>query len=235
MNCCLWINGKKISDLKGIRENFNITDIRGYYLGGRLADWLYCHDGEYEARLVEAIPKGTNPDKMLHDIFCNSYKRPDYHVGRKDAAKAFIFACSYGGSYARALGSAKLGSMNLGSMNLGSMNLGSAKMLLTSFVTTSAKAIIGSARRTSFGSGRHEHEFEFKIGSFLKTSFALGSFNLGSFILGSFAAGSFAGGSYKGADLVGGEDGGEPFDKAAALAYFTSEPLNMYGYGIHLI
>ena len=220
MNCCLWINGKKISDLKGIRENFNITDIRGYYLGGRLADWLYCHDGEYEAKLVEAIPKGTNPDKMLHDIFCNSYKRPDYHVGRKDAAKAFIFACSYGGSYARALGSAKLGS---------------AKMLLTSFVTTSAKAIIGSARRTSFGSGRHEHEFEFKIGSFLKTSFALGSFNLGSFILGSFAAGSFAGGSYKGADLVGGEDGSEPFDKAAALAYFTSEPLNMYGYGIHLI
>ena len=167
---------------------------------------------------------------MLHDIFCNSYKRPDYHVGRKDAAKAFIFACSYGGSYARVLGSAKLGSMNLGSMNLGS-----AKMLLTSFVTTSAKAIIGSARRTSFGSGRHEHEFEFKIGSFLKTSFALGSFNLGSFILGSFAAGSFAGGSYKGADLVGGEDGSEPFDKAAALAYFTSEPLNMYGYGIHLI
>ena len=220
MNCCLWINGKKISDLKGIRENFNITDIRGYYLGGRLADWLYCHDGEYEAKLVEAIPKGTNPDKMLHDIFCNSYKRPDYHVGRKDAAKAFIFACSYGGSYARALGSAKLDS---------------AKMLLTSFVTTSAKAIIGSARRTSFGSGRHEHEFEFKIGSFLKTSFALGSFNLGSFILGSFRAGSFAGGSYKGADLVGGEDGGEPFDKAAALAYFTSEPLNMYGYGIHLI
>ncbi len=221
MNCCLWINGKKISDLKGIRENFNITDIRGYYLGGRLADWLYSHDGEYEARLVEAIPKGTNPDKMLHDIFCNSYKRPDYHVGRKDAAKAFIFACSYGSSYARALGSARMGS---------------AKMLLTSFVTTSAKAIICSARKTSFGSHSHQHEFEFKIGSFLKTSFALGSLNLGSFILGSFTAGSFAGGSYKGADLVGDcEDGGEPFDKAAALAYLTSEPLNMYGYGIHLI
>lgn len=207
MNCCLWINGKKVFDLNGIRKNFNITDIRGYYLGGRLADWLYSHNAEYEARLVEAIPKGINPDKNLYDIFCTSYKKPEYHIGGKAAANAFGFACSYGGSYSRALSSAQPTSM---------------KTPLSSFVTTSAKAIAGSARTTSFGSHIHQHEFEFEIGSFVKTSFTLGSFNLSSFKAGSFVYDSF-------------EDNDEPFTKEAALAYFTSEPLNMYGYGIHLI
>ena len=27
-NCCLWIGGVKVSDLDGIRDNFNITDVK---------------------------------------------------------------------------------------------------------------------------------------------------------------------------------------------------------------
>ena len=42
-NCCLWIGGVKVSDLDGIRDNFNITDVKGYYLGGRLADLSLIH------------------------------------------------------------------------------------------------------------------------------------------------------------------------------------------------
>ena len=54
-NCCLWIGGVKVSDLDGIRDNFNITDVKGYYLGGRLADWLRLGGYDNEAARIPSI------------------------------------------------------------------------------------------------------------------------------------------------------------------------------------
>lgn len=75
----------------------------------------------------------------------------------------------------------------------------------------------------SFGSYKHQYEYEYEYGS-SKTSF--GSFNIGSFDITSFLSGSF---SYD--ELcVGGS-----FTPKALMLFFSSEPLNRYGYGIHLI
>ena len=67
-NCCLWIGGEKVSDLAGIKKNFCITDVKGYYLGGRLADWLRAHGADREAQLVEAIDKNGDVDTALDSV-----------------------------------------------------------------------------------------------------------------------------------------------------------------------
>jgi hypothetical protein len=91
-NCCLWINGKKISDINGIKENFNISDVRGYFYGGRLADWLEAHGGTYEAELVRRIPKGANPDNILREIFCGKKEVPVINYHKKTVQPPFIGA-----------------------------------------------------------------------------------------------------------------------------------------------
>ena len=68
---------------------------------------------------------------------------------------------------------------------------------------------------------RHSYEYEYGSG---KTSFS--SFNIGSFDITSFLSGSF---SYD--ELC---EGGS-FTPKALMLFFSSEPLNRYGYGIHLI
>lgn len=64
-NCCLWIGGVKVSDLDGIRDNFNITDVKGYYLGGRLADWLRLGGYDNEAARIDNIDRNGDVDKHL--------------------------------------------------------------------------------------------------------------------------------------------------------------------------
>lgn len=197
-NCCLWINGKKVSDVQGIKENFNISDVRGYYLGGSLVRWLYSHNAVREAQLVESIPTGINPDKMLFDIFCTEYKKPDYHKG----------VCCAG-------------------VNAAGLSRGSYRTSFSS-LSGSYKGFAMSFRPTSAGSYRysHEYEYEFETNSFKRTSFRIGSFG-GSYLYGSFAGSWINGyGSY---DIYG------SFTEKQLSIYFTSEPLNYYGYGINLI
>lgn len=86
-----------------------------------------------------------------------------------------------------------------------------------------AGSFTASSFAGSFGSYKHQYEYEYEYGSG-KTSF--GSFNIGSFDITSFLSGSF---SYD--ELcVGGS-----FTPKAFMLFFSSEPLNRYGYGIHLI
>lgn len=185
-NCCLWINGKKVSDARGIRDNFNLADVRGYYLGGSLARWLYSHNAENEARQVEEIPNGANPDKFLTEIFGKKFISPAYHTAKKrlsDSTALFVngsFNSSYGGSYR-----------------------------ISSGLFSSYKAA---------GSYSYEFEYEHETGSFRLTSFWHGSSYHSSWNYGSF-------GSYINSN----------FNEKALLMYFTSEPLNCYGYGIQLI
>ena len=206
-NCCLWIGGEKVSDLEGIKKNFCITDVKGYYLGGRLADWLRAHGAEREAQLVEAIDKNGEVDTALEDIF------KDKPAEDKFTAYQFNnvtppFLANGNGAGLSPNGSFGYGSLygSFGSFTAGSFKVGSFR--------------VGSYRHS------HEYEYEFQSGSYKKTSFTSTSFGYGSFNLSSFIFGSF---SYE--DLC---EGGS-FTPAALMLFFSSEPLNRFGYGIHLI
>ena len=187
-NCCLWIGGEKVSDLEGIKKNFCITDVKGYYLGGRLADWLRAHGAEREAQLVEAIDKNGEVDTALEDIFKD---KP-----AEDKFTAYQFNNVTPPFLANGNGAGLSPNGSFGSFTAGSFK-------------------VGSYRHS------HEYEYEFQSGSYKKTSFTATSFGYGSFGFGSF--------SYE--DLC---EGGS-FTPAALMLFFSSEPLNRFGYGIHLI
>ena len=200
-NCCLWIGGEKVSDLEGIKKNFCITDVKGYYLGGRLADWLRAHGAEREAQLVEAIDKNGEVDTALEDIFKD---KP-----AEDKFTAYQFNNVTPPFLANGNGAGLSPNGSFGSF--GSFTAGSFR--------------VGSYRHS------HEYEYEFQSGSYKKTSFTSTSFGYGSFGFGSFNLSSFIFGSFSYEDLC---EGGS-FTPAALMLFFSSEPLNRFGYGIHLI
>lgn len=202
-NCCLWIGGEKVSDLAGIKKNFCITDVKGYYLGGRLADWLRAHGAEREAQLVEAIDKNGEVDTALEDIFKD---KP-----AEDKFTAYQFNNVTPPFLANGNGAGLSPNGSFGSFTAGSFSAGSFK--------------VGSYRHS------HEYEYEFQSGSYKKTSFTATSFGYGSFGFGSFNLSSFIFGSFSYEDLC---EGGS-FTPAALMLFFSSEPLNRFGYGIHLI
>ena len=202
-NCCLWIGGEKVSDLAGIKKNFCITDVKGYYLGGRLADWLRAHGAEREAQLVEAIDKNGEVDTALEDIFKD---KP-----AEDKFTAYQFNNVTPPFLANGNGAGLSPNGSFGSFTAGSFSAGSFK--------------VGSYRHS------HEYEYEFQSGSYKKTSFTSTSFGYGSFGFGSFNLSSFIFGSFSYEDLC---EGGS-FTPAALMLFFSSEPLNRFGYGIHLI
>ena len=202
-NCCLWIGGEKVSDLEGIKKNFCITDVKGYYLGGRLADWLRAHGAEREAQLVEAIDKNGDVDTALEDIFKDKLA--------EDKFTAYLFNNVTPPFLANGNGAGLSPNGSFSSFSAGSFGVGSFK--------------IGSYRHS------HEYEYEFQSGSYKKTSFTATSFGYGSFGFGSFNLSSFIFGSFSYEDLC---EGGS-FTPAALMLFFSSEPLNRFGYGIHLI
>lgn len=202
-NCCLWIGGEKVSDLEGIKKNFCITDVKGYYLGGRLADWLRAHGAEREAQLVEAIDKNGEVDTALEDIFKD---KP-----AEDKFTAYQFNNVTPPFLANGNGAGLSPNGSFGSFTAGSFSAGSFR--------------VGSYRHS------HEYEYEFQNGSYKKTSFTATSFGYGSFGFGSFNLSSFIFGSFSYEDLC---EGGS-FTPAALMLFFSSEPLNRFGYGIHLI
>ena len=197
-NCCLWIGGEKVSDLEGIKKNFCITDVKGYYLGGRLADWLRAHGAEREAQLVEAIDKNGEVDTALEDIFKD---KP-----AEDKFTAYQFNNVTPPFLANDNGAGLSPNGSFGSFTAGSFR-------------------VGSYRHS------HEYEYEFQSGSYKKTSFTATSFGYGSFGFGSFNLSSFIFGSFSYEDLC---EGGS-FTPATLMLFFSSEPLNRFGYGIHSI
>ena len=202
-NCCLWIGGEKVSDLEGIKKNFCITDVKGYYLGGRLADWLRAHGAEREAQLVEAIDKNGEVDTALEDIFKDKPAEDKFTAYQFNNVTPPFLA---NGNGARFSPNGSFGSFTAGSFTAGSFR-------------------VGSYRHS------HEYEYEFQNGSYKKTSFTATSFGYGSFGFGSFNLSSFIFGSFSYEDLC---EGGS-FTPAALMLFFSSEPLNRFGYGIHLI
>lgn len=209
-NCCLWIGGVKVSDLDGIRDNFNITDVKGYYLGGRLADWLRLGGYDSEATRIDNINRNGDIDKALEDIF----------TGTNEEAECENNNGEYGGYHFKTVTPPFL-KREAGTVVLSAD--GSFRTPAVLLDSSFAGSFTSSSFAGSFGSYKHQYEYEYEYGSG-KTSF--GSFNIGSFDITSFLSGSF---SYD--ELC---EGGS-FTPKALMLFFSSEPLNRYGYGIHLI
>lgn len=202
-NCCLWIGGVKVSDLDGIRDNFNITDVKGYYLGGRLADWLRLGGYDNEAARIDNIDRNGDVDKALEDIF----------TGTNEEAECENNSGEYGGYYFKTVTPPFL-KREAGTVALSAD--GSFRLPVMTGSGSFAGSFMASSFAGSFGSYKYQYEYEYEYGSF----------NIGSFDITSFLSGSF---SYD--ELcVGGS-----FTPKALMLFFSSEPLNRYGYGIHLI
>ena len=67
MDCCLWLNRKKISSAAEIIDNFDLAAVRGYFLGGRLSEWLREHGGTVYADRLDKLRTFDPQDPQLND------------------------------------------------------------------------------------------------------------------------------------------------------------------------
>ena len=229
MNCSLWFGRCMIRKASEITEHFDLASLRGYFLGGKLAEWLREHGGEKQAAEIEQLsPHDPELDRKLAEIF-----------GKAPAVRKEVFV----GDRSVACGCRSFGSWSSGS----GVNYGSGVLMVSagSFVGGSYRA--GSYSLGSFGGFRMwEWEWEWRLGgygSFSGTSWRAGSF-FGSWVFGSFAylIGSFPGGSFGGTfPICGSFPAGNIFpftaDEYDRIMYETLRrcPLDCFGYGIHNI
>lgn len=231
MDCCLWLNRKKISSAAEIIDNFDLAAVRGYFLGGSLSEWLREHGGTVYADRLDKLRTLDPQDPQLNDRLVEVF-------GVSAGAVTEVFCGNVpdnGGSRCGSFGSFS-GGFRGGS---GSFNFGSYGVFQGSGLG------IGSGGLTALGSYRFslwEWEWEWRFagrGSF-RGSFGSYRFGSGSYLLGSF--GSFPWGSFSGSFGAGsfggfGSSGFITADEYDRIMYecLRKCPLNCYGYGIHIV
>lgn len=231
MDCCLWLNRKKISNAAEIIDNFDLAAVRGYFLGGSLSEWLREHGGTVYADRLDKLRTLDPQDPQLNDRLVEVF-------GVSAGAVTEVFCGNVpdnGGSRCGSFGSFS-GGFRGGS---GSFNFGSYGVFQGSGLG------IGSGGLTALGSYRFslwEWEWEWRFagrGSF-RGSFGSYRFGSGSYLLGSF--GSFPWGSFSGSFGAGsfggfGSGGSITADEYDRIMYecLRKCPLNCYGYGIHIV
>ncbi len=228
------LRGKKIYNIRELRESFDTNAVTAYYCGGGLWSWLTeLGENEILARLGKIDSKGDiggqlefifgvrpEPPEPLPE---NTYNPTD---SRGNAPSAL--PSSYRGNFKR--GSFRKGSFHKGSFKKGSFTKGG--LLKGSF----QKGLQGgSFRKGSFRKG--SFVLTSYKGAFAKGSFVKGSFKRGSFSKGSFRSGSFTGGSFMNGVYYCCENGVVITEKEyrRTMINLSSCPLNEYGYGIHLV
>lgn len=218
----LFLNNKRVSNIRELRENFDTAVLVGYFLGGGLRKWLKSLGEEAILnRINEINPNydiseqlefafGVRPDKKAPKIM--SVLKPSPVSERKEPPKKpFVPSLrDTNGSF----NSSFLASSFLG---------GSFRSSFNAFFNTSYKGIFTGSFNTSFN-----------------TSFLLsGSYSglSGSFLSGSFNS-SFPGGylNSEGSFVfkLGNAEVTETEYKKTMII-LSSCPLNQYGYGINLI
>lgn len=235
MDCCLWLNRKKISSAAEIIDNFDLAAVRGYFLGGSLSEWLREHGGTVYADRLDKLRTLDPQDPQLNDRLAEVF-------GVSAGAVTEVFCGNVpnnGGSRCGSFGSFSGGSWG----GSGSFNFGSYGVFQGSGLG------IGSGGLTALGSYRFslwewewEWEWEWRFagrGSF-RGSFGSYRFGSGSYLLGSF--GSFPWGSFSGSFGAGsfggfGSSGFITADEYDRIMYecLRKCPLNCYGYGIHIV
>ena len=222
----LFLNNKRVSDIRELRENFDTAVLVGYYLGGSLMKWLKSVGEEGILNRVNEINPnydiseqlefafGVRPDKKAPKIM--GVLKPSPVSERKEPPKKpFVpnFRDSNGSFSSSFLASSFL--------------TGSFTSSFTALLNTSYKGIFTGSFSTFFSTS-------------FNTSFLLsGSFGglSGSFTGGSFN-GSFPGGylNSEGSFVIklGNAEVTETEYKKTMII-LSSCPLNQYGYGINLI
>lgn len=236
---CLWLNDKRIFNIRQLRENFDTPILVGYYLGGGLERWLSDADETAVLGKVREIDRSADIGSQLEFIFG---VRPE----KKETTTPEYSAIEKAQEYHEISESVKL-ALAAVSGDYSSFSAGSGSFMPASF--------------------RHAFEWEFENGSFRSGSFRVGSFRTGSFrkafltaggsfrlvkysFGGSFSAGSFKIGSFRFGS--GGMGSFRPSSMGSFCFYMgnvqitqeeykrtkinlSSCPLNAYGYGIHRI
>ena len=222
----LFLNNKRVSNIRELRENFDTAVLVGYFLGGGLRKWLKNLGEEAILNRVNEINPnydiseqlefafGVRPDKKAPKIM--SVLKPSPVSERKEPPqKPFVpnFRNSHG----------SFNSSFLASSFLSGSFMGSFRSSFNAFFNTSYKGIFTGSFNTSFN-----------------TSFLLsGSYSglSGSFLSGSFNS-SFPGGylNSEGSFVfkLGNAEVTETEYKKTMII-LSSCPLNQYGYGINLI
>lgn len=233
MKNCSWylfLRGKKIYNIRELRESFDTNAVTAYYCGGGLWSWLNeLGEKEILSRLSKIDNKG-DIGGQLEFIFGVRPEPPEPLPESTNIptdgqhTQANSIPCSFRGGF-------KHGSFRKGSFTKGSFRKGSF---------TKGGLLKGSFRNGSFTKG------SFKKGSFVLTSykglltkgsFVKGSYKFGSFNKGSFKAGSFRGGSFMNGVYYCCDNGVVITEKEyrRTMINLSSCPLNEYGYGIHLV
>ncbi|MGN0657266.1 MAG: hypothetical protein ACI4KR_10790 [Ruminiclostridium sp.] len=227
MKNCSWyllLRGKKIYNIRELRESFDTNAVTAYYCGGGLWSWLTeLGENEILARLEKIDNKG-DIGGQLEFIFGVRPEPPEplpenTHIPTNSRE---IISTALPSSYR---GSFKRGSFRKSSFYKGSFRKGSF---------TKGVLLKGSFRQGLQGGS-------YRKGSFVLTSykgaFAKGSFKQGSFNKGSFKADSFTGGSFMNGTYYFCENGVVITEKEyrRTMINLSSCPLNEYGYGIHLV
>lgn len=238
MDCCLWLNRKKISNAAEIIDNFDLAAVRGYFLGGSLSEWLREHGGTVYADRLDKLRTLDPQDPQLNDRLAEVFG-----VSAGAVTEVFCGNVPDNGACAGNNGGSRCGSFGSFSGGFrgssGSFNFGSYGVFQGSGLG------IGSGGLTALGSYRFslwEWEWEWRFagrGSF-RGSFGSYRFGSGSYLLGSF--GSFPWGSFSGSFVAGsfggfGSGGSITADEYDRIMYecLRKCPLNCYGYGIHIV
>ena len=88
MDCSLWFGRCRINNASEITEHFDMAALRGYFLGGSLAEWLREHGGEEQAERLETIdPSDPELDLRLAQVFGVTAAFSDFPLG------AVFFTC----------------------------------------------------------------------------------------------------------------------------------------------
>lgn len=255
---CLWLNGKKVYTLQQLRASFDAEAVELYCLGGSLARWLRDCGEPDTAEKVERIDFSRSISHQLAEIFGVSLPKNEEQP-QLPAAPANPHAPAAAGSFA--LPSSFTSDMILpASSFLTSFDTTSFSFsaVYTSFFTTSFG---GYEHEYEYESGSFTtSSFSLYLSSFFaETASLTGSFSFSSFNLGSFAAeyGSFAVGygSFQTSGSFSPVLSSFSSDSATAASpapaqetepqpltpqqkfelNLSSNPLNRFGYGIHLI
>ena len=241
LDCCLWLNRKKISNAAEIIDTFDLAAVRGYFLGGSLSEWLREHGGTVYADRLDKLRTLDPQDPQLNDRLAEVFG-----VSARAVTEVFCGNAPDNGACAGNNGGSRCGSF--GSFS-GGFRGGSGSFNFGSYGVFQGSGLgIGSGGLTALGSYRFslwEWEWEWRFagrGSFRGSFGSLGSyrFGSGSYLLGSF--GSFPWGSFSGSFGAGsfggfGSGGSITADEYDRIMYecLRKCPLNCYGYGIHIV
>lgn len=222
----LFLNNKRVSDIRELRENFDTAVLVGYYLGGGLMKWLKSVGEEGILNRVNEINPnydiseqlefafGVRPDKKAPKIM--GVLKPSPVSERKEPPKKPFVP-------------------NFRDSN-GSF---SSSFLASSFLTGSFTSSFTALSNTSY-KGIFTGSFSTFFSTSFNTPFLLsGSFGglSGSFLSGSFN-GSFPGGylNSEGSFVIKlGNSEVTETEYKKTMIILSSCPLNQYGYGINLI